>query len=53
MIYFILKFKKSVILNTQFLELKYHIPNIKYPEILYIQKPRPTLVRLKVPTSPK
>ena len=38
MIYFIPKFKKIVILNTQFLALKYRIPIIKYPEIPYAQK---------------
>ena len=35
MIYFILQFKTSVILITQFLALKYRTPNIKYPNTVY------------------
>ena len=40
---FIPKSKKSAILYTQFLALKYRISNIKYSEIPYTQKPWPTL----------
>ena len=44
MINFMPEFKKNVILNTQYLALEYRIPNFKYPEMPYTEKPRPTLV---------
>ena len=38
---------------TQFLALQYRIPNIKYPEIPYIQNPWPTLSAVKRTITPE